>query len=141
MGVIWYAVGIYIVGIAIVLYIRPTIMFQPGGTWKEFGISKRDEYSVLPFWLFTVVWAIFSYALGTLVSTGIASIVLASSPATETSSNTDFLKPISSMPNVSPNMPSLSTPAPPRVPGYYVLESAVPSQPRYVYWGTEPPRF
>lgn len=149
MVVIWYAIGLYIVGIAVVLYIRPAIMFQPGGIWKEFGISKRDDYSVFPFWLFTIVWAVFSYALATLISILLASVVLRSSdhtPQVIQESAQTFIKPISAS---TPELSTSSFPAtnlftspsgPTRVPGYYVLESAV-NQPRYVYWGPEPPRF
>lgn len=149
MVVIWYAIGLYIVGIAVVLYIRPAIMFQPGGIWKEFGISKREDYSVFPFWLFTIVWAVFSYALATLISILLASVVLGSStPLTQAvqDGTSPFLKPISSS---MPELPTSSFPptnvytspsGPARIPGYYVLESAV-NQPRYVYWGAEPPRF
>ena len=67
MNVLWFAFGIYIIGIAIVLFLRPNIMFRPGkGTWKEFGISNTGSYTVFPFWLFTLVWAILSYVLATM---------------------------------------------------------------------------
>lgn len=153
MVVIWYAIGLYILGIAVVLYMRPAIMFQPGGVWKEFGISKSDDYSVLPFWLFTVVWAVFSYALATLISILLASVVLRSATEGDVGnsavSGNIFMKPISSVntetsfpaSNVFASSGSVQTP---RLPGYYVLESAAATaaaQPRYVYWGPEPPRF
>lgn len=160
MVVIWYAIGLYILGIAVVLYMRPAIMFQPGGVWKEFGVSKRDDYSVFPFWLFTIVWAVFSYALATLISILLASVVLRSSAQAESNvgnaevSGNIFMKPISSLQAEPPtSLPSPSFPASnvftpsavrtesPRLPGYYVLESMATQQPRYVYWGSEPPRF
>ena len=54
---------VYLTGISIVLAIRPSYMFTPDGLWKEFGIEKGNEYTLCPFWLFCIVWAIVSYFL------------------------------------------------------------------------------
>ena len=59
---------LYLLGVGVILYIKPLLMFTPDGQWKEFGIGQRDErYSPFPFWLFCFVWAIVSYILVTLV--------------------------------------------------------------------------
>lgn len=145
MSVLWIAFGIYIVGIAVVLYLRPSIMFQPGGgTWKEFGLANTGNYTVFPFWMFTLLWAIVSYALATLVSLFVASIALQPSAASEPDVG---LIPASQMaPKRArvPRPPKVAAPAlevaPPEVPGYYVLESPSGQLPRYVYYGTEPPQ-
>lgn len=54
--------GMYLVGVGIVLMIKPSLMFTPDGDWKEFGIGQReDRYTPFPFWLFCLIWAITCY--------------------------------------------------------------------------------
>ncbi len=143
MSVLWLSFGIYIVGIALVLYVRPTMMFQPGGgTWKEFGLANTGNYTVFPFWMFTIVWAIISYALATLGSMFFASVALKSS--TNTAANLDLFTPVSELPEPpAVKAPKVKVPKPAaipeRLPGYYVLESPAIGQPKYVYYGSEPP--
>lgn len=123
MNTLWFAFGIYIIGIAIVLFLRPAIMFRPGkGTWKEFGISNTGSYTVFPFWLFTLVWAILSYVFATLSTVFFAGIAM-KSLNTET-----LITPISK-----------ATPPATELPGYYMLETPVAGEPKYVYFGTKPP--
>lgn len=60
--------SIYLVGVGIVLFIKPSLMFTPDGDWKEFGIGQReDRYTPFPFWLFCLSWAILVYFLVLLV--------------------------------------------------------------------------
>lgn len=60
---------VYLLGVAVVLFVKPTLMFSPDGQWKEFGIGQReDRYSPFPFWLFCLTWAIVSYVVVVLVS-------------------------------------------------------------------------
>jgi len=126
MNTLWFAFGIYILGIAIVLFLRPSIMFRPGtGTWKEFGISNTGSYTVFPFWLFTVIWAILSYVLASLMTVFFAGVTMKSLPL---SSSTSLLTPISKAP-------------PTELPGYYILDTPVAGQPKYVYFGTKAPTF
>ncbi len=55
---------VYLLGVAVVLFLKPTFMFTPDGNWKEFGIGQReDRYTPFPFWLFCITWAIVSYVL------------------------------------------------------------------------------
>ena len=123
MNTLWFAFGIYIIGIAIVLFLRPAIMFRPGkGTWKEFGISNTGSYTVFPFWLFTLVWAILSYVFATLSTVFFAGIAMRSLN-TET-----LITPISK-----------ATPPATELPGYYMLETPVAGEPKYVYFGSKPP--
>jgi hypothetical protein len=127
MTVLWFAFGIYIIGIAVVLFLRPNIMFRPGkGTWKEFGISNTGSYTVFPFWLFTLVWAILSYVFATLGAVFFAGLTLKSVQPD------NFIRPIS-------QAPVANAPEAPKLPGYYVLETPVAGQPKYVYFGTSPP--
>ena len=139
MGVIWYAIGIYILGIAVVLFIRPTSMFRAGGTWKEFGLSTEGNYTVFPFWMFSLVWAVASFAVANMVQIFFASTAIRSLPSN--TENNNFMQPISSVPPapMPPAPMAAATGNTGRVPGYYILESALQGQPRYVYWGTEPP--
>ena len=68
MWVFALAGAIYLVGVGIVLMIKPTLMFTPDGDWKEFGIGQReDRYTPFPFWLFCLVWALIAYFLVMLV--------------------------------------------------------------------------
>jgi hypothetical protein len=156
MSVLYLALAIYIVGVAIVLYVRPSVMFHPdNGTWKEFGLDTSQRNTVFPFWMFTIVWAFISYAL--------ASVVLNSSPedhiATPISEVRYTETPVGSQvvhteaANISaprvrapraPKLPSIATPAPalaPQLPGYYIVEPQASGIPRFVYFGHEPPTF
>lgn len=59
---------IYLTGIAVVLVIKPSLMFTSDGTWKEFGIGRNPAtHTILPFWLFAVLWALLSYILVSFV--------------------------------------------------------------------------
>lgn len=83
MSILYTALAIYVIGAAIVLYIRPSIMFHPEkGTWKEFGIDTSHRSTIFPFWMFAILWAFVSYAIATIVNVGIAHTAL-NSPANE----------------------------------------------------------
>lgn len=92
MSVLMFALGIYIVGVAIVLYLRPSIMFRSGG-WKEFGLANTGNYTVFPFWMFTLLWAFLSYVLATMATVFFSSLALKSSPNMANNFN---IQPISS---------------------------------------------
>jgi hypothetical protein len=140
------AFGIYIVGIAIVLYLRPLIMFKPGGSWKEFGIGRGDTHTVIPFWLFAIFWAFMSYGVALVVLSNFANLAIspigqnsapvpqmyqqtptATTAATAPSMTNQTIRPVSSMLGLEKN-----------VPGFYVLSNNGPN-PQYVYYGTSPP--
>jgi hypothetical protein len=56
--------AVYLIGVGVVLVLRPAFMFTPDGNWKEFGIGQRDDrYTPFPFWLFCLTWALLSYIL------------------------------------------------------------------------------
>ena len=58
---------VYLIGVAIVLTIKPESMFTEDGNWKEFGIGRNpNTHTWLPFWLFSVLWALVSYILITV---------------------------------------------------------------------------
>ncbi len=59
---------IYLIGISIVLTIKPSLMFTEDGMWKEFGIGRNPKtYTWMPFWLFAVLWALVCYILTTVL--------------------------------------------------------------------------
>ncbi len=59
---------LYLTGIAVILVLKPEFMFMSDGSWKEFGIGRNPAtHTVLPFWLFAVVWALLSYIIVTFV--------------------------------------------------------------------------
>lgn len=144
MSVLWGAFTIYIIGIAIVLFLRPSLMFRGGsGTWKEFGVNTTGNYTIFPFWMFTMVWALLSYVFATLGAVYLASISLKSVPKRSefpTMNIESIAKPISTAPpQISASEILMGTPNSNRLPGYYILETPVSAAPKYVYFGTEPP--
>jgi len=58
---------LYLIGISIVLTIKPSTMFTEEGVWKEFGIGRNpNTHTWMPFWLFAVLWALVCYILATV---------------------------------------------------------------------------
>lgn len=148
MSVLMFALGIYIVGVALVLYLRPAIMFRTGG-WKEFGLANTGSYTIFPFWLFTVLWAFLSYTLAIMATVFFSSLALKSAvaPSANANLNTNVnVQPISATPTPVTATPTPVTAMPPvpasRTPGYYILNSSSAAQPpQYVYFGTNPPTY
>jgi len=148
------AFSIYILGIAVILFIRPRIMFKPGGNWKEFGIGRGENYTVIPFWLFAIFWAFISYGVGLVIMSQLANIAMGAFPEhapqpqmqqvappqpqpqqmppqiQQQPAAESFIKPVSSMIGIPQNQP-----------GYYVLQNNGGPAPQYVYYGTSPPAF
>jgi hypothetical protein len=67
MRALLFSIVVYLAGIAAVLFLRPTLMFDREGRWKEFGL-RRDDATVFPFWLFCIAWAVVSYSIGRLIT-------------------------------------------------------------------------
>ena len=119
---------LYLAGVALVLSLRPTLMFTDDGIWKEFGIGKNpDTHTWLPFWLFCILWSVVSYLLCVLLAdAGVlpglwVSHVEVEAPAVKT-----------------PSIPKGKTP----VPGYYMLNtegSGIEGVPKYIYLGPAAP--
>jgi len=63
------AAGIlYLLGVALILVLKPTLMFTEDGSWKEFGIGRnRNTHTWMPFWFFSIIWALISYIIVSLV--------------------------------------------------------------------------
>lgn len=84
MQVLWLAIFLYSVGLAVLLHFRPALMFNENGSWKEFGYHRDSRHTLFPVWLFAVVWAFVSYAIasvaGTFLDSGVIAAATASAP-------------------------------------------------------------
>lgn len=137
MSVLWFAFGIYILGVALVLFIRPALMFHSGsGTWKEFGLGRSGNYTLFPFWMFSLSWAFISYALATLLTIFFGTTALKGLP---TQPMNNIVQPISSSVPALPTRVVNESMVAKATPGYYVLETPASGPPKYVYFGSEPP--
>ena len=147
MHVLFLALTIYLVGTTIVLYLRPSIMFHPGGTWKEFSLNPGPNHTNMPFWLFSILWAFLSYLIASFIQRMMVTI------PTEGEA-TDF-EPIE-LPEPVAELPETDVGEGPTLPepvsknmglnktrnGYYVLNTQKYSRnqvPMYVYYGDSPP--
>lgn len=142
------AFGIYILGIALILFLRPTLMFQPGGSWKEFGIGRGDNHTIIPFWLFAIFWAFISYGVALVVLSQFANIANQSAnPGLQPQMYIGQPQPV--IPSIAQQKQVMRQVAQPvsamiglenNIPGYYVLsQGTTGSNPQYIYYGTAPP--
>lgn len=149
MEILWLAIVFYSVGLAVVLHIRPALMFHENGTWKEFGYHRDSRHTMFPFWLFAVVWAFVSYALAaasswTFLSAAAAIPAYLSEAPTwneESEEEQEEQVPIQEEDEEQDlqEIPVSKRQKKPR-PGYYVLNSSSNSGLRkYIYYGTKPP--
>ena len=143
MSLLIYAGLLYLLGVSIVLMIKPQLMFSEKGIWKEFGIGRPSAtYTWLPFWLFSMIWAILSYLLVLLIAshTGLAGV----HTPTDVSVTTETLDPeYVSRKDLSSHSVSKKKMAPSDMKnGYYMLdmnETAKRGVPKYIYVGPEAP--
>ena len=128
MRVLLYSGLLYILGVAIVLALKPSVMFTEDGGWKEFGIGRDPErFTWMPFWLFTVLWAMISFFLIQTFA------VLGFLPGVEW---TAIEAPAPTKKNVSRNRTANDL-----KPGYYMLNTegtAAEGVPKYIYIGSAP---
>jgi hypothetical protein len=138
---------IYLLGVAIILWMKPELMFREDGTWKEFGIGRdRENYTWFPFWLFILFWSLISYGLTYFMMNGNKTpvhsesdkISVKSKPTTPKSKRTIKQRKLKIKKNkiTSPSSKRLT-------PGYYILNKDASKKagvPKYVYVGkTAPP--
>jgi hypothetical protein len=144
MSLLIYAGLLYLLGISIVLMIKPQLMFSEKGIWKEFGIGRPSAtYTWLPFWLFSMIWAILSYLIVLLIAshTGLAGV----HTPTDVSVTTETLDPeyVSQKTSSSSSSSSRKKMAPSDMKnGYYMLdvnETGKRGVPKYIYVGPEAP--
>jgi hypothetical protein len=137
MKLLIYAGCLYLIGITIVLLLQPSLMFRENGTWKEFGTGRDTHHHTwMPFWLFSIVWAILSYMIVLLIAS------TNSLPGVQT-----IETPIGDSEEVLNSMTSRQRQKAfdtEMKPGYYILntEAGVNGKkgiPKYVYLGPETP--
>jgi hypothetical protein len=144
MRVLLYSGLLYLLGVSIVLALKPTLMFTEDGGWKEFGIGRDPErYTWLPVWMFVLFWAVLSFfivqAIGSFgVLPGVE--VGAPQPAPQvTQPAQQVTQPAQQVTQPAQQAPQpVPQPAPQMKPGYYMLNTegtAAEGIPRYVYIG------
>ena len=157
---LWLAILFYSLGLAAVLHLRPALMFNENGSWKEFGYKRDSRHTLLPFWLFAIVWAILSYAVALAIAWSYNSSVTATATATTAAAyyngnmgswssgpeeyddeeeEEEEIRPVSQPVKRGRGRPRKTETAQPRT-GYYVLEPKTDGGlGRYVYYGSTPP--
>lgn len=143
MSLLIYAGLLYLLGVSIVLLMKPTLMFSEKGIWKEFGIGRPSAtYTWLPFWLFSMIWAILSYLIVLLIAshTGLAGV----HTPTDVSVTTETLDPeyVSGKPLSSHSVSKKKMAPSDMKNGYYMLdinETGKRGVPKYIYVGPEAP--
>jgi len=122
---------LYLTGIAVVLVLKPQYMFREDGRWKEFGIGRDPKnFTYIPFWLFSIIWAMISYVLVALLE----DYIFGESSYVEETPMPRNRNRSSNKRNNSPNVEL--------TPGYYMLNESSTGRngvPRYVYLGPEEP--
>jgi len=153
MSLLIYAGLLYLLGISIVLMIKPALMFSEKGIWKEFGMGRPSStYTWLPFWLFSMIWAILSYLIVLLIAshTGLAGVHTPTDlPVTTETLDPEYVSRTSrsshsvSGHSVSGHSASKKKMAPSDMKeGYYMLdmnETGKRGVPKYIYVGPEAP--
>ena len=150
MKLLLYSGLLYLTGVAIVMVIRPALMFRPDGTWKEFGAGRNPaNYTWLPFWLFAIVWAILSYIFVLLLASanvlpGINAVEQGGSMPVATATPLEAANEALDLEEATPAIRRKVARAVNEMkPGYYILnaeETAKKGIPKYIYLGPEPPR-
>lgn len=138
-----YSGLLYLAGVSVVLYFKPDLMFNADGEWKEFGLGRhRDRYTWLPFWLFTILWAILSYLIVLTLSTS-ASDTLSILPVEAHPVEGDELEPENiSLKSLTSSLKKKPANTGEMKKGYYILdanETARRGIPKYIYLGPEAP--
>ena len=126
---------LYLLGVALVLFFRPRLMFHEDGRWKEFGTVSPD-HTVFPFWLFCILWAAVAYLISVL---GTGEFTDPKRLLTPTEPPEDLVVPL---PPKTRNRPLKIDDAGDMAPGYYVLNTKELKRtgvPKYIYMGEEAP--
>lgn len=130
MRVLLYSGLLYLLGVAIILALKPDLMFTSDGAWKEFGIGRNPEkYTVFPFWMFAVLWAVLSFFTIQLLGT------LGVLPGVEWTRIETATPPKNTSPRSQKSGPAELKP------GYYMLNTegtAAEGVPKYIYIGSAP---
>ena len=147
MTLLIYSGLLYLIGISVVLILKPELMFSKDGSWKEFGLGRnKHKYTWMPFWLFAISWAIVSYVIVLVIAsaTGLGGV----SNNIDVPVQNNSIEPENvSMKSMSPILPdNMSRKRPTSMndmkPGYYILDTNETMKrgiPKYIYLGPEAP--
>ena len=136
--------ALYLVGVAVALVVKPSFMFAPDGTWKEFGIGQDEKrYTVFPFWLFCLVWAVIAYIIVLLLLPLMTDMDELNSEPVYTPKNNVNRRSKKNVVVEDSDLVFDDEMEPVGLPkGYYVLNkkaSRIAGTPKYVYLGEEEP--
>jgi hypothetical protein len=144
MTLLIYSGLLYLLGISIILILKPELMFGKDGSWKEFGLGRnKQKYTWMPFWLFAISWAIISYLIVLILAsaTGLGGVT----HNTEVSVKNNSLEPENvSIKSMTPVFSDRKRPTSSldMKPGYYILdtnETVKQGIPKYIFLGPEAP--
>jgi hypothetical protein len=140
MSLLIYSGLLYLIGVSVVLALKPALMFSADGNWKEFGIGRaRERYTWMPFWLFAIIWAIISY---TIV------LVIVGNQQENTTTNTNLFNRRSPPTSLKEGMnyevmdgEDMEPAAKPFRKGYYIMNVNTKNggTPQYIYLGPRAP--
>lgn len=145
MYLLIYSGLLYLLGISIVLVLKPELMFSSNGKWKEFGMGRsKERYTWLPFWLFAIMWAIMSYIIVLVIASH--THVDVANDSIEIAISNDTIEPINlTKKALSPtpvSLPKNNASSMDMKKGYYILnteETMKKGIPKYIYLGHEAP--
>jgi hypothetical protein len=139
---------LYLIGISIILIIKPELMFTENGVWKEFGIGRdRNRYTWMPFWLFAIMWSIISYIIVLVLydttSRNISNVSnLSMYDNEELTPNIEKVNALPGYENIKNNSSLKRKYSVDMKSGYYILnaeETLKKGIPKYIYLGPETP--
>jgi len=137
MRTLLFAAILYLIGVIVVLLVRPTLMFDEAGNWKEFGTADA-KHTIFSFWLFCIVWAVASYIICILFfkdAKDFGSAVGAAAIHSMTETPEDLV-PVLPSKTRGKKAPNITTPYGNMKPGYYVLDAKELKKtgiPKYLY--------
>jgi len=141
MRVILLSCLLYLLGVVLILYLKPTLMFNKTGVWKEFGLTNDEEHTWFPFWLFCILWAFISFFVVNFFfgerTTTVASVTIVEENEVIPLENINTVKSVKSV-KKSSNIQAGNN----AKPGYYMLDregSEREGFPKYVYLGANMP--
>lgn len=129
MKVLLISCCLYLFGVVVLLFIKPKLMFDEHGNWKEFGFSEQN-HTWFPFWLFCIIWGILSYFL--------VNYFIGHNEITTTTSIVSVVAKKKGNKNVVVERETIREEVEVMKPGYYALDKETTSKegfPKYVYIG------
>jgi hypothetical protein len=133
---------LYLIGVSVILLVKPSTMFMPNGDWKEFGIGRNPAtHTWMPVWLFIFLWAMVSYIIALIIEN-----IFFKSVSDTTTDTMNIVDEIHENEYISQNQRPRtisnirSNKKNDFMPGYYMLNKSNSDDiPKYVYIGKELP--